>query len=129
MPGTPEVNITVFDDGFKNPHHGPRVNGFKLIKDDPASKNATVPRQSIKKEPSSPSYLSDPLQNKSPKTDNCFSSLGANSVKKEPLSPKNRINDTVDDSMSVQSNGEVGNKSKTTQPKSKPPILKMPFER
>ena len=117
------MNITVFDDGFKNPHHGPRLNGFKLIKEDPASKNATVPRQTIKKEPSSPSNPSDSLQNKPPKTDDCYS------VKKEPLSPKNRINDAVNDSMSVQNNGEVASRSRTIQPKPKPPVLKMPFER
>jgi len=123
VPGTPEVNITLFDDNGKN------LNGFRFLRDDPSTRNIAMTRQNIKEEPSSPSNVSSGEQDRPPSAvDNNKQQQNITNVKEEPRSPKNLTNQAVCDPSSVQSNGEVVNKSKSMQYKSKPPILKMPFE-
>ena len=118
------MNITLFDDNGKN------MNGFRFLRDDSSTRNIAITRQNIKEEPSSPSIVSSAEQDRPlSAVDNSKQQPNITTVKEEPRSPKNRTNQAVCDPPSVQSNGEVVNKSKSTQPKSKPPILKMPFER
>ena len=130
VPGTPEVNIPGFEKIFENPKPAPRVNGVRLLKDDTASNSVAILRNSIKPEPSSPSNINDAPQHNSPNTPAGSKQLSMNVVKKEPVSPKSRAGQPLNNVSASQSNGDVVvGRSRTTQSKPKPSILKMPFNR
>ena len=130
VPGTPEVNINNLDENFRFPRHAPRVNGFKLVKEGTLSKNTAKHGHSIKQEPSSPKNVHSAVKDKSQIASNSPKQSNVSGIKEEPVSPKNRISNPNNETTAIQSNGEIiANKVKASQPKSKPPVLKMPSAR
>lgn len=129
VPGTPEVNIAHLDESFRFPKHVSRVNGFKPLADNSQSKVSVKRERHIKQEPLSPknAALKDQTHG-APRNSQETSNVGT--VKEEPLSPKNRVNNTPLDATATQSIGEAAaNRSKTSHPRTKPPVLKMPVAR
>ena len=153
MPGTPEVNLCATDDSFRFPRQIPRVNGFKngIVKDN--SSSLTHPSKNSEKEDVPNSDVSDKNVKRSSKAgqsqeiSNQENSLakkrsgeemgGLNSslvtrVKDEPVSPK-VVPDIATNEKSPpsgQSNEDAETRRRaSSQPKAKPPVLKMPDAR